>query len=64
MTTLHATMINKLQNKTIESINFGHDRCPGNSYGVLTIKTDEGTFVLSCSMLYSEICIWEEDRRK
>ena len=62
--------IEKLRGRIIKDVKFGHSakqertyddkRVARNSYGVLTIETDKGTMVLSCSMLASEISIWEE----
>ena len=62
--------IEKLRGRIIKDVSFGHPqkqertyddkRVARNSYGVLTIETDKGTMVLSCSMLASELSVWEE----
>lgn len=66
---LVGTTFGDLKGRTIESIEFGHplksevswnNRAKRNRYGVLTIKTDKGTFVFSCSLLESEISAWKE----
>ena len=71
MTTLRRVAIEDLKGRRIKEVKFGHpdkrERYDGgrvvrNSYGVLTITTDEGTFVLSCTMLASEISTWKEEK--
>lgn len=59
-----------LVGRTIKSVKNGHPckqertyddkRKARNDYGVLTIETDKGTYVLSCSMLASEITVSSE----
>ena len=52
----------KLKGETIKSINFGHPGKPDhNNYGVVTLKMKSGKkFVISCSMLHSELSFWED----
>ena len=58
--------IDSLKGVTINSVNFGHPsrqetnydgQVIRSSYGVLHLKTDKGEFVLSCSMLASQLTL-------
>jgi hypothetical protein len=63
---LNVTAIEELEGRTITKVSYGHPDKAGerrSHYGVITLETDKGPIVLSCSMLHSELSVWIDKKR-